>query len=153
MLSRSPKGDSSGLSNARSARVRSISVRHSRLSSPCSASCVCANSNAASVSRRRINSIRCCCWRRKADHFTSCNFGFITLWFNIRQLTVSVTVKKYNIFHNTHLILRLITSLQNKSPTVNNLEWPQKVFGQLSYSFIVYFKDGYQSTNLLDSTA
>lgn len=68
MLRRSPKGDSSGLSNARRARVRSISVRHSRLSSPCSASCVCANSSAASVSRRRISSIRCCCCGRKADN-------------------------------------------------------------------------------------
>uniref|UniRef100_A0A3Q2D0D5 Uncharacterized protein n=1 Tax=Cyprinodon variegatus TaxID=28743 RepID=A0A3Q2D0D5_CYPVA len=34
ILSRSPKGDSSGLSNANKASVLSISVRHSRLSSP-----------------------------------------------------------------------------------------------------------------------
>lgn len=58
---RSPKGESSGLSKASRASVRSNSVRHSLLSSPCSASCVCANSSAASVSRWRISSIRCCC--------------------------------------------------------------------------------------------
>lgn len=61
MCRRSPKGDSSGLSKASKANVRSISVRHSLLSSPCSASCVWANSNAASVSRWRISSIKCCC--------------------------------------------------------------------------------------------
>lgn len=61
MFRRSPNGDSSGLSKASRASVRSISVRHSRLSSPCSASCVWANSSAASVSLWRISSIKCCC--------------------------------------------------------------------------------------------
>lgn len=66
MLSRSPKGDSSGLSNARRANVLSISVRHSRLSSPCSANCVWANSSAASVSLSLMSSIRCCCWNSRS---------------------------------------------------------------------------------------
>lgn len=64
MLSRSPKGDSSGVSKARRASVLSISVRQSRLSSPCSASCVWANSSADSVSLSLINSIKCCCCKR-----------------------------------------------------------------------------------------
>lgn len=67
MLSRSPKGDSSGLSKARRANVLSISVKHSRLSSPCSASCVWANSNADSVSLSLINSIKCCCCKRGGE--------------------------------------------------------------------------------------
>lgn len=69
MFSKSPNGDSSGLSKASRASVRSISVRHSRLSSPCSANWVWANSRAASVSRCRISSIKCCCYTRKTRQY------------------------------------------------------------------------------------
>lgn len=69
MFSKSPNGDSSGLSKASKASVRSISVRHSLLSSPCSANWVWANSRAASVSRCRISSIRCCCYIQKTRHY------------------------------------------------------------------------------------
>lgn len=69
MFSKSPNGDSSGLSKASRASVRSISVRHSLLSSPCSANWVWANSRAASVSRCRISSIKCCCYTRKTQQY------------------------------------------------------------------------------------
>lgn len=115
MLSRSPNGDSSGLSKASSASVRSISVRHSLLSSPCSASCDCANSSAASVSRKRMSSIRCCCYKSftvKVELGFFFSVLFCLLIWNKRPSWIHLFVhcKKRNVHGFCHGLLWLCSS-------------------------------------------
>lgn len=99
----SPKGDDSGLSNARRASVRSSSDKISGFSSPRSASWVWANSSAASTFFSLINSINCCCCKLWDCCLVIIISVIIILVINI-NISNNYDISNYNIYDELYVL-------------------------------------------------